>query len=241
MNDLDSSVSINERYRILEGEISILQDTNLINRKRTEMRDLIKLCKKSIIKSLKDGNNITGSLERKILLEDPVLRKRWASWAKKRGYSFEQNLQRKFESFQSRSPLSFYVYRNIIGKFGYQPYDLIIYRQKTYPIFIECKASGISLKRTGLRIDACKRRYINYSKSKDKIQELIDKSGSPLVFAFNDQKNNLIYFVRSSLIYPNTEYLCSRNIALGDNDYLVLDSDQNLWPENTLELLETLY
>ena len=237
------SLKINQKYIELTNQRSILlknkEDLELSKKEQQRLnkleKEIIKVrnaCKRNLLKTIKTGENIIGSLEKELTLTDEKIKNSISKWARKRGYGFEKWFGDLLNKYALDRNLKMLCYRNFSSKFGFQPYDLVLYRANDVPIFIECKASGIIENSKGVKVQACFRRYTNYTNKvqRERLEDFYLRAGAIMFFVFREESSKYIYFVDARLILVNAEWLCKKQIPLTQDMYYKIPYDVDQWP-----------
>lgn len=204
-----------------------------------QMHSVRSKCRVNLKRNIRNGVNIVGALERDLLNTEEALKKSLAVWARKRGYSFEKLFVENVNNYAKQHDYSLLAYRNYATKFGFQPYDVAVYIKNESPVFFECKASGIVENSKGLRLQACKRRYVNYTlKSVDKLKQFLARTGSLTCFVFREEASKSLYFVNADLILEHADYLCRQQLELRPEDYYVIPFSALLWQDQLFQKIK---
>lgn len=218
------SEQINAEY----AELSTQKDTT---RKLEKLRSK---CLKGLKKTLKSGNNITGKLEHELIKNSSALKKAKSKWARTRGNNFETDLTKTFNAYFEKYSHGV-AYHNKITKFSFQPYDIVLFLKDLRPVFLECKAAGVKLKKDEWYLSACSRRYNNYLAQREKVDNFLAATNSPLFFSYNCEEHKKVVFVHHSFVKINAEILKTKSVKIPPEVKIVLDQDSAFWEEKLLQ------
>ena len=160
------------------------------------------------------------------LKKDPLIKSLECRFFYRKGMRFEKVLQQKLNLELKETG---YCYRNQISRFGFQPFDLCVFFKSRGPVLVECMRSD---RKDGLVfLESSSRRYTTYFRNMSKIEELVKRTGSPLVFAF--LKQDQVFFVPHYALEPS---LIAKKKNLSEQMYERV-KDENVL-EGLLGLLE---
>lgn len=191
-------------------------------------------------KTFKLGLDLYGKVQHRLLLKNKALNVKKGKWARKRGGNFEKLLKEVFEKYMGLMNVKGLVYRVPSGAFGSQPFDLEWFINGRVFLF-ECKAKGFQLgAKAG--IEHCNRRYECYFKNQDIVKNIIS-ANVPYYFAYknNTEHNISIVIVPNPVLYRQGTLVRTRRIPLDPSEYMVLPLNPNLWSQDTVEALFSLF
>lgn len=215
-----------------------------------KMKDTISnFLKKRVIKNLKEGFKAglfyKGALEHQYLLQDPSLKSLRSKAARKRGHTFEVIVKENIEKYLGKTNQQGYVFKVPCGRFGNQPFDLILFLKNQNTYLLECKAGGVIVKNSNEKtLEHCTRRYSCYSKMIPKIGSL-RATHTPYFFIFRTksklQSAPLLTIVPEPLINRNLNRIYTKDVVLDHTNSITIYESAQFWPDELIEKLEALF
>lgn len=239
LNSHSTSEELNAAYKKLTEALNSQPQAQDITKLNKVLKKIERLTATNLRKQLKKEKNIKGALEFHLFKANKSLRVLRSKWARKRGLNFEDHIRDFLNYLFVKYSIPHHTYRNHVSKFEAQPFDLLVFRKSTFPLLLECKASGVkTLKNNSIILRADSRRYSNYDLKKQSIELFLSRSHSSMWYVFLEQQTMLLHFVPHDIIRRNISTLGKRRVILDTDSCFSLEYDkENLKKQDIQKLL----